>query len=46
MATDILYEADGLLALGPEGEARFGRRKFLAFCSVFEIPPRVTAATT
>ena len=46
VATDILYEADGLLALGPEGEARFGRRNFLALYSVFETPPHVTVVTT
>jgi ATP-dependent Lhr-like helicase len=46
VATDILYEADGLLTLGPEGEARFGRRNFLALFSVFETPQQVTVVTT
>ena len=35
---DILYEADGQLSLGAEGEARYGRRHFFELYSVFDTP--------
>lgn len=35
---DILYEADGRLSLGADGEARYGRRHFFELYSVFDTP--------
>jgi ATP-dependent Lhr-like helicase len=46
VSTGILYNADGLLSLGPEGEARFGRQNFLELYSVFETPRQVAVITT
>ncbi len=34
----ILYEADGLLSLGEEGERRYGRRNFFELYAVFSAP--------
>ena len=35
---DVLYEADGQLSLGGDGEIRFGRRNFFELYSVFDTP--------
>ena len=42
LATDVLFAADGLLALGREGEARYGLKNFLELFSVFNSPPLFT----
>jgi ATP-dependent Lhr-like helicase len=39
----ILFGNSGLLGLGQEGEARFGRRHFLELLSVFSSPAMLTA---
>jgi ATP-dependent Lhr-like helicase len=38
----ILFEDSGTLGIGPEGEARFGRRHFLEILSVFTSPAMLT----
>jgi ATP-dependent Lhr-like helicase len=35
---DILYESEGLLSLGSEGERRYGRRNFMELYAVFDTP--------
>lgn len=37
--TGLLFDEQGLVSVGPEGEATFGRRNFLEVCSVFTSPP-------
>ncbi len=39
LATQILFESEGLLGFGPEGERSFGYRNFLDVMSVFTTPP-------
>ncbi len=36
---EILYEADGRLSLGQEGERRYGRKNFFELYAVFTAPP-------
>ena len=36
---DILYEADGLLSLGQQGERLYGRKNFFELYAVFSAPP-------
>ena len=36
---DILYEADGLLSLGQDGERLYGRKNFFELYAVFTAPP-------
>jgi ATP-dependent Lhr-like helicase len=36
---DILYEADGLLTLGKQGEKLYGRKNFFELYAVFTAPP-------
>src|SRR4029079_17271853 len=38
-AREILYEADGLLALGQRGEKLYGRKNFFELYAVFTAPP-------
>jgi ATP-dependent Lhr-like helicase len=40
--TGILFDDGGVLWLGPEGEAAFGRRNFMELLSVFTSPPLFT----
>ncbi len=42
----VLSSIDGLLIIGPEGEARYGRKNFLDLYSVFETPQEVRVLTT
>jgi hypothetical protein len=42
LKTDVLFVADGLLALGQTGEARYGLKNFLELFSVFSSPPLFT----
>lgn len=39
IARDILYESDGLLSLGAEGERIYGRKNFFELYAVFSAPP-------
>jgi ATP-dependent Lhr-like helicase len=39
LVTGILWRDNGILAFGPEGEARYGRKNFLELLSVFTSPP-------
>jgi ATP-dependent Lhr-like helicase len=39
VARDILYEADGTLSLGRQGEERYGRKNFFELYAVFTAPP-------
>lgn len=39
VARDILYEADGLLSLGGEGERLYAGKNFLGLYAVFDTPP-------
>ena len=39
LARDILYEADGLLSLGKQGEKLYGRKNFFELYAVFTAPP-------
>lgn len=39
---DILYESEGLLSLGDEGERRYGGSNFLELYAVFDTPPMFT----
>jgi ATP-dependent Lhr-like helicase len=36
---DVLFNADGVLVIGTEGEARYGLKNFLELFSVFNSPP-------
>jgi ATP-dependent Lhr-like helicase len=38
VARDLLYEADGLLSLGKEGERRYGKKNFFELYAVFSAP--------
>lgn len=38
LARDILYESEGLLSLGSEGERLYGRRNFMELYAVFDSP--------
>ncbi|MCK6458854.1 MAG: DEAD/DEAH box helicase [Planctomycetes bacterium] len=42
VASGILVEDEGMLAIGPEGEREYGRKNFLEVCSVFLSPPEFT----
>lgn len=42
LGQDLLFESDGLLTLGPAGEARFAGRRFLDLLAVFLSPPLFT----
>lgn len=42
VATGILVEDEGMLAIGPAGEKEYGRKNFLEVCSVFLSPPEFT----
>lgn len=35
----VLFDDNGILAFGPEGEAEYGRKNFMALLSVFTSPP-------
>jgi ATP-dependent helicase Lhr and Lhr-like helicase len=37
--TGVLFEDNGILSFGPEGEAEYGRKNFLELLSVFTSPP-------
>ena len=39
VATGILWNDNGLLAFGPEGEAQYGKQNFMELLSVFTSPP-------
>jgi len=39
LVTAILWSDNGILSLGPEGEAEYGRKNFLELLSVFTSPP-------
>nr|WP_274519970.1 MULTISPECIES: helicase-related protein [unclassified Halorhodospira] len=39
LANGVLFEADGLVSLGDDGERLYGRRNFLELFSVFMAPP-------
>ena len=41
LASGILHADDGLVGMGEAGERQFGRRHFMALCSVFLSPPLV-----
>lgn len=41
LATEILSDQDGVVALGPKGEKRYGKRNFLELYAVFSAPRAV-----
>ncbi|MGE3852409.1 MAG: DEAD/DEAH box helicase [Planctomycetota bacterium] len=45
VATGILWESDGILSFGVEGEAKYGRKNFMELLSVFTSPPLFKVVT-